>query len=248
MQSSCVYSEEDVSLINRATIPHHVAIIMDGNRRWAKQQGLPSIMGHWKGAETLTNIVRAAAELGIKVLTVYAFSTENWSRSQEEIDALMHLFRVYLVEQREPMIREGVRLRMIGDLSRIPEEVVKELECSHSLTAHGKKIDLVLAFNYGGRDDIRRAMVAMLKDYDEGKFGKGDITESMISRYLDTAPWPDPEMLIRTSGEKRQSNFLLWQLCYTEFYHTDVLWPDFSDRNLLEAVMEYQRRQRRAGG
>ncbi len=245
---ACVYPEEDLSLIDPANVPHHVAIVMDGNRRWAKQQGLPSVMGHWKGADTLTHIVRAAEEIGIKVLTVYSFSTENWSRPQEEIDALMHLFRVYLVEQREPMRLEGVRLKTIGDLSRIPADVVKELEHSISSTADGKKIDLVLAFNYGGRDDIRRAMLAMLKDYDAGKFAKETVSEQMISSYLDTAPWPDPEMLIRTSGEKRQSNFLLWQLSYTEFYHTDVLWPDFNHRDLLEAVIEYQRRQRRAGG
>lgn len=247
-ESNAIYSLDDLSLVEDGKVPHHVAIIMDGNRRWAKLQGLPSVMGHWKGADTLTKIVRAAQELGIKTLTVFSFSTENWNRSQHEIDALMHLFQVYLEEQREPMLREGVRLSAIGDLSRIPEAVAKELERSISSTAHCKKIDLVLAFNYGGRDDIRRAMVAMLTDYDADKFGKEDVSEQMISRYLDTAAWPDPDMLIRTSGEQRQSNFLLWQLSYTEFYHTDVLWPDFSDRDLLKAVIEFQRRQRRAGG
>ena len=229
-------------------VPHHVAIIMDGNRRWAQREGLPSIMGHWKGADTLTKIVRAAEKMGIKVLTVYAFSTENWSRPQEEIDALMHLFKTYLQSQREPMAQEGVRLSAIGDLSKMPADVVKEFEISKMHTEHCKKIDLVLAFNYGGRDDIRRAVVAMMGDLQEGKLSRESITEQTIGRYLDTAAWPDPEILIRTSGEMRQSNFLLWQLSYSEFYHTDVLWPDFDESELRKAVLEFQNRQRRLGG
>lgn len=229
-------------------VPHHVAIIMDGNRRWAKQQGLPSIVGHWKGAETLTNIVRAAKKIGIKVLTVYAFSTENWGRSSEEIEALMDLFKAYLRDQREPMLLDGVRLSAIGDLTKMPADVVREFEISKTHTQDCKKIDLVLAFNYGGRDDIRRAVVAMMGDLQNGILAKEDVTEQMIGRYLDTARWPDPEILIRTSGEKRQSNFLLWQLSYSEFYHTDVLWPDFDEQELLKAVNEFQKRQRRLGG
>lgn len=243
-----IYSPEDLSLIDRSKIPGHVAIIMDGNRRWAKRQGLPTIMGHWKGAETLTRIVRAASELGIRALTVYSFSTENWNRTTEEIDGLMHLFKVYLEKEREPMAREGVRVDAIGDLTRLPDFVLRELDLSKSYTAHCKKIDLVLAINYGGRDDIRRAFLAMLKDCDQGKLPREKITEQTISQYLDTAQWPDPELLIRTSGEQRQSNFLLWQLCYSEFYHTDVLWPDFDEHDLLQAIIEHQKRQRRIGG
>ncbi len=243
-----IYSPDDLALLDSSKIPKHVAIIMDGNRRWAKRQGLPAIMGHWKGAETLTRIVRSASELGIKALTVYSFSTENWSRAKEEIDGLMHLFKVYLEKEREPMAREGVRLDAIGDHSRLPPFVLRELELSKSYTAHCKKIDLVLAINYGGRDDIRRAFLTMLKDCEKGNLSKDQITEQLISQYLDTAKWPDPDLLIRTSGERRQSNFLLWQLCYSEFHHTDILWPDFDEHDLLQAVREHQLRQRRIGG
>ncbi len=243
-----IYSQEDLANLNPNKVPQHVAIIMDGNRRWAKRQGLPTMMGHWKGAETLTKIVRAASELGIKVLTVFAFSTENRGRAKEEIDALMHLFRVYLQRQREPMIHEGVRLEAIGDLPRLPLAVQNELNLSRAKTAHCKKIDLVLALNYGGRDDIRRAIVAMMGDFERGALAKEQISEQLIGQYLDTARWPDPDLLIRTSGERRQSNFLLWPLSYSEFYYTDVLWPDFDQHELLRAVIEGQQRQRRIGG
>jgi undecaprenyl diphosphate synthase len=247
-EKETIYSPEDLSSLDLIKIPTHVAIIMDGNRRWAKRQGLPAMMGHWKGAETLTKIVRAASELGIKALTVYSFSTENWRRAREEVDGLMHLFKVYLVKQRGPMIKEGVRLRAIGDLQRLPCSVLKELELSKSCTAHCKKIDLVLAINYGGRDDIRRAFVTMMGDFEKGTLSKEQISEQLISQYLDTAEWPDPELLIRTSGERRQSNFLLWQLCYSEFYLTDLLWPDFDEHALLQAMRDVQQRQRRLGG
>jgi undecaprenyl diphosphate synthase len=243
-----IYAADDFALLDLTKIPSHVAIIMDGNRRWATRQGLPGIMGHWKGADTLFKIVRAASELGIKTLTVFSFSTENWRRSREEVDALMHLFKVYLRKEREGMIREGVRLDVIGDLSGLPSSVLDELELSRSCTAHCSKINLVLAINYGGRDDIRRAFVAMMEDYDKGALSKQEISEKLISNYLDTARRPDPELLIRTSGERRLSNFMLWQLCYSEFYHTDVLWPDFDEHALLQAVREHQLRQRRLGG
>ncbi len=242
-----IYDPDDFELLDLSKIPEHVAIIMDGNRRWAKQRGLPAMMGHWRGAETLTKIVRAASEIGIKTLTVYAFSTENWSRCKEEIDAIMQVLKVYLAKERQPMVDEGVRLDAIGDLSKLPSFVLRELELSKSSTSHCNKIDLVLAINYGGRDDIRRAFLAMMEDCEKGKLSKDQITEMHISQYLDTAKWPDPELLIRTSGERRQSNFLLWQLCYSEFYHTDVFWPDFDEHDLLQAVREHQLRQRRLG-
>jgi undecaprenyl diphosphate synthase len=242
-----IYSPSDLAFVELDHVPAHVAVIMDGNRRWAKRQGLPEIMGHWKGAETLFKIVRAASELGIKTLTVFSFSTENWNRTKEEVDALMHLFRAYLIKERESMAREGVRLQAIGDLQRLPPSVLRELEISKTYTAHCKKIDLVLAINYGGRDDIRRAFIAMMADIEKGKLSKDKVSEQLISRYLDTASWPDPELLIRTSGEQRQSNFLIWQLCYSEFYMTDILWPDFDEKALLQAVCEVQKRQRRLG-
>lgn len=247
-EKTCLYTLEDHALLEPAKIPQHVAIIMDGNRRWARSRGLPAMMGHWKGAETLTTIVRAASELGIKTLTVYSFSTENWGRAKEEVDALMHLFKVYLEKQREPMFQEGVRLDAIGDLKRLPPFVLQELERSRAYTAQGKKIDLVLAMNYGGRDDIRRAVIGMMRDFEQGKLSKEQISEQLIGQYLDTAKWPDPELFIRTSGERRQSNFLLWQLCYSEFYHTDILWPDFDQYDLLDAIRQHQMRERRLGG
>lgn len=247
-EKETIYSPDDLELVDLARVPQHVAIIMDGNRRWAKRQGLPTMMGHWKGAETLTKIVRAASELGIKTLTVYSFSTENWGRAKEEVDALMHLFKVYLEKQRGPMMQEGVRLEAIGDLQRLPPSVLNELDLSRACTAHCKKIDLVLAINYGGRDDIRRAFVAMMEDFEKGKLSKEQISEQLISQYLDTARWPDPDLLIRTSGERRQSNFLLWQLSYSEFFHTDIMWPDFDEHELLQIVREVQQRQRRIGG
>lgn len=247
-EKEVLYSPEDLRSLDPGRIPRHVAIIMDGNRRWAKKQGLSPMVGHWKGAEALTRIVRAASEMGIKTLTVYAFSTENWSRSEEEVDALMHLFKVYLEKQRKPMIREGVRLEAIGDLQRLPPLVRRELDLSRACTAHCKKIDLVLAINYGGRDDIRRAFLAMVEDFEKGRLFKEQISEPLISQYLDTARWPDPDLLIRTSGEHRQSNFLLWQLSYSEFYYTDVLWPDFDEHEFLQAVRHIQQRERRIGG
>lgn len=243
-----IYSPEDLSCLRAEKAPAHVAIIMDGNRRWAKNQGLPPIIGHWKGADTLTRIVRAASELGIKILTVYAFSKENWQRSQEEIDALMHIYTTYLEMQRQPMLQEGVRLSTIGDLSGMPESVTEALKISQAITAHCQTIDLVMAFNYGGRDDIRRAFVRMMEDCEKGKLSKHQVTEEAIGKYLDTARYPDPDILIRTSGEKRQSNFLLWQLSYSEFYHTEILWPDFDERELLKAVCDFQKRERRFGG
>jgi undecaprenyl diphosphate synthase len=247
-EKEIIFSKEDLASLDRSKIPQHIAIIMDGNRRWARRQGLPPTVGHWKGADNLTQIVRAASEIGIKTLTVFSFSTENWGRTKEEVDALMHLFKVYLERQRGPMIREGVRLEAIGDLSRLPASVLHELNLSRSCTAHCKKIDLVLAINYGGRDDIRRAFVAMMDDVEKGRLAKEQVSEQLISQYLDTARWPDPNLLIRTSGEKRQSNFLLWQLSYSEFFHTEVLWPDFDEHELLQAVRDFQERQRRIGG
>ncbi|MBI3236949.1 MAG: di-trans,poly-cis-decaprenylcistransferase [Chlamydiales bacterium] len=243
-----IYSESDLAQIDLSRVPSHVAIIMDGNRRWAVLRGLPPMMGHWKGAETLTDIVRAASDLGIKVLTVFAFSTENWGRSKKEVEALLFLFHRYLIKQKKMMIKEGVRLGSIGDMQKFPPSLIKTLESTKEATSMGDKIELILALNYGGRDDIRRAVVSMVEDHKKNKLSLNEITEEKISRYLDTSEWPDPDILIRTSGEKRQSNFLLWQLCYSEFYHTDVLWPDFGPLDLLLAVQEYQKREKRLGG
>ena len=228
-------------------IPKHVAIIMDGNRRWAKKHGVSTTIGHWKGAEALMDIVDAASNLGIDVLTVYAFSTENWNRTEEEVEGVMQLFKMYLSGQCERMVREGVRLDAIGDLKRLPSDVLKILEETRAATAHGTKIDLVLAINYGARDDIRRAVSSLVGDCLEGLLSKEDISEKVLAGYLDTAKWQDPELLIRTSGESRLSNFLLWQISYSEIYISEVLWPDFNESHLLQALLDYQRRERRSG-
>jgi undecaprenyl diphosphate synthase len=237
----------DQPKLDMERIPKHVAIIMDGNRRWAKKQGLPSMVGHWHGAEALSLIVEVAASLGVKVLTVYAFSTENWNRTQEEIDSIMKLFRMYLIGQKDRMVQEGVRLGIIGDTRRFPPNIKETLEEVKKATSSGDKIDLVLAVNYGGRDDIRRALVSIVEDCQRGRLEKEDVTEALISRYLDTAPWGDPELLIRTSGESRLSNFLLWQISYAEVYITDILWPDFNEQEFIKAVAAFQKRMRRVG-
>jgi len=240
--------EELVTKLDMEKIPRHVAIIMDGNRRWARNNKLPPVVGHWKGAETLSVIVEAAANLGVKVLTVYAFSTENWNRDSAEVESLMHLFKMYLRGQKERMIAEGIRLCAIGDLKRLPPELREVLRETQEATAHCSRIDLVLAANYGARDDIRRAMVSIVEQCLAGQLKKEEITEALISHSLDTAQWSDPELLIRTSGERRLSNFLLWQISYAEVYITDVLWPDFDEEELSQAFLDYQRRQRRIGG
>lgn len=247
-EKETIYSTADLSLIIKGKVPFHVAIIMDGNRRWAEQRGLPPTMGHWRGAETLKHIVRAATELGIKMLTVYAFSKENWLRPKEEVDVLMHIYQTYLEAERETMLQEGVRLSTIGDVTAFPAAIKEALDKSKEYTKECRTIDLVMALNYGGRDDIRRAFIRMMHDCEKGLFTREDVTEKLIAQYLDTAHCPDPDILIRTSGELRQSNFLLWQLSYSEFYNTHILWPDFDERELLKAVSAYQQRRRRFGG
>lgn len=246
-QKTDLFSKEELSSIDIHKIPSHVAIAMDGNRRWARNHNLPVIMGHWKGAEALTQITQAAAELGIRTLTVYSFSTENWNRSEEEVDGLMYLFQVYLHKERENMQKQGVRLETIGDLSRLPPLVQEEIALSKRATANCKKIDLVLAINYGGRDDLKRAFVRIVEELEQGKIAKKEITEELIGSFLDTAAWDDPELLIRTSGEMRQSNFLLWQLSYSEFDYPGVLWPDFRPQDLLASICRWQDRKRRMG-
>ncbi len=233
--------------LDMQSMPEHVAIIMDGNRRWAMTKGLPPVVGHWYGAEALSKIVEAAASMGIKTLTVYAFSTENWNRAEEEVSSLMELFRMYLVAQKDRMVREGVRFNTIGNVGSMPSDIKKILNDVREATRLGDKIDLVLAINYGARDDIRRATVSIVSDCLQGRLQKEEITESVISQYLDTASWKHPELLIRTSGEKRLSNFLLWEISYAEVYLTDVLWPDFNEEELTKAIIEFQRRVRRIG-
>lgn len=235
------------SELDPTRIPQHIAIMMDGNRRWARRRFLPRFAGHWKGAETLSTVVKAAADLGVKVLTVYSFSTENWNRTGEEIQELMTIIRAYLKREKDRMVQEGIRLNTIGDISRFPEEVREVLQETVEATRFGDRIDLVLALNYGARDEIRRAILKIVDHISSGELEKQELSEKMISAYLDTAKWKDPELLIRPSGEARLSNFLLWQLSYTEIYITKTLWPDFSEKELVSAIQDFQKRERRLG-
>ena len=229
-------------------IPTHVAIIMDGNGRWAKKRLLPRNMGHRQGAKVLEQICRDAAELGIRYLTVYAFSTENWKRSTEEVTGIMNLLRSYLTNCVERASKDGLRIRVIGDRSALDADIVEMLEHAEQETAKYDKLDFTIALNYGGRDELRRASVKLAKQVQQGVLLPDQITEELISQTLDTAELPDPDLLIRTSGELRLSNYLIWQLAYAEFYFTDTLWPDFDKESLKEAIRYYNGRERRFGG
>lgn len=235
------------NLLNSGHIPEHVAIIMDGNRRWAERHNLPVEKGHQQGAETLMKIVEAAAEMGIKFLTVYAFSTENWKRSPEEIRSLLQIFETYLQKMQPEMIERGVRLQTIGEIERFPTSLQQALHKVQAATAPGKRITLILALNYGGRSELARAVKKLLGDFSKKKFHLEELDEQMLASYLDTKGIVDPELLIRTSGENRVSNFLLWQISYAEVYITKILWPDFTKEDFAQAIAEYQKRERRVG-
>jgi undecaprenyl diphosphate synthase len=234
--------------LDLSRVPRHIAVIMDGNRRWAKNHGLPSSAGHWRGAEALTQIVRIAANLGVKILTAYAFSTEQWRRSTEEVSSLMALFTTYLSERKNEMVSDGIKLETIGDTSGLPKKLQDTLTEVKAATAHCQHIQLVLALNYGGRDDIRRAAISIVEDCFRGEIRKENLSEEVFSSYLDTGRWDDPDLLIRTSGEHRLSNFLLWQISYAEVYISQVLWPDFGESDLKQAILSFQQRDRRYGG
>ncbi len=229
-------------------IPAHVAIIMDGNGRWAKKRLLPRNMGHRQGAKVLEQICRDAADLGIQYLTVYAFSTENWKRSTEEVTGIMNLLRSYLSNCVERASKDGLRIRVIGDKSALDADIVAMIEKAERETVKFDKLDFTIALNYGGRDELRRTMAKLAKEVQAGVLAPEDITEDKISENLDTAGVPDPDLLIRTSGELRLSNYLIWQLAYAEFYFTDTLWPDFDKESLKKAIRYYNGRERRFGG
>lgn len=229
------------------TVPAHVAFIMDGNRRWSYMQGLSLAEGYSAGADKLIEIVTIAVKEGIEILTFYAFSTENWYRSETEVEIVMDIFVIYMKKMRQTFIEKGIRLETLGDVSRLPPRVYKVLEEMKEATKSGQAILLNLALNYGGRDEIRRAFCELHEDLQSKKISKEDVTEELIGRYLDTKDIKDPDLLIRTSGEFRLSNFLLWQLSYTEMYFTDCLWPNFTGLEFKKALLEYKRRQRREG-
>ncbi len=229
-------------------IPDHVALILDGNGRWAKKRGLPRTMGHKEGCVTVEKTVEIAARMGIRYLTVYGFSTENWKRSVEEVGALMQLFRYYMVRLLKIAKANNVRVKMIGERSRFDRDIVEGINRLERETKDNTGLTFVIAVNYGGRDEIVRAARRMAEDLEQGKIEKEEITEQSFASYLDTAGIPDPDLLIRTSGELRLSNYLLWQLAYTEIYVTDCLWPDFDKEELEKAIAAYNKRDRRFGG
>ena len=231
-------------------VPRHIAVIMDGNGRWAKKRGLPRKAGHKVGAETFRTIATYCKDIGVQYFTVYAFSTENWKRPQDEVDALMNLFRTYLREAAETMVARGVAVRVLGDLSVLPEDIRRQIDEVHALTdTLGENAATAsLCINYGGRDEIKNAVRALAKQVQDGTLKPEDITEDSISQNLYTAHMPDPDLIIRPSGEIRTSNFLLWQSAYSEYYFTDVLWPDFSTQDMDAAIADFNRRSRRFGG
>ena len=234
---------ENINKIIKDTNLKHIAIIMDGNRRWAKDKNLPSAMGHKKGVDALKNILRACNDFGIKYLTVYAFSTENWNRKQEEVDFLMDLVAVTLTNELEEMHKEGVKISFVGDLTRLSPKLNKVIDNSIEKTKNNSGVNLQIALNYGSRDEITNAVRKIIKD----NISPEEITQELISKYLYTHNIPDPDLLIRTGGEKRISNYLLWQIAYSEIIVVDEYWPDFDKNVLARCIEEFGRRQRRYG-
>ncbi len=220
--------------------PKHIAIIMDGNGRWARKRGLPKIAGHKKGVDAIRGVMEKCVDLGVPYLTLYAFSSENWKRPQKEVDALMNLLRDYLRKETERFVKEGIRLRAIGDLGKLPDDIQQSLAESIHKTKDNEKINLTIALSYGGRDEIVRAVGRMERAGDT-------VSEEEFAQHLDTADLPELDLLIRTGGEQRISNFLLWQMAYTELYFTDTLWSDFGENDLTKAVAEFKNRERKFG-
>ena len=229
-------------------VPQHIAIILDGNGRWAKAKGMPRNYGHSRGAKNLEVICEDAYNIGIKYLTVYLFSTENWKRSAEEVGALMKLFRYYMVRLLKIANENNVRVKMIGDKYRFAPDIIEGIDNLTEGTRNNTGMTFVIAINYGGRDEIVRAARKLVEDYRANDKDVASIDESLFAGYLDTAGIPDPDLMIRTSGELRLSNYLLWQLAYAEFYVTDCLWPDFDQKELEKAIVAYNSRERRFGG
>ena len=239
---------DEVMELDRELIPAHVAIILDGNGRWAKKKHMPRNFGHKAGADTLETICDDAWDLGIKYLTVYAFSTENWKRSVEEVRGLMTILRNYLINAIERANKNNMKVTVIGERSRLDKDIREAIDRLEKATADNSGLRFNIALNYGGRDDITRALRRIAADVKDGIILPEDIDENLISNTLDTAGMPDPDLLIRTSGELRISNFLPWQVAYSEFYFCDTLWPDFNKEELAKAIIYYAKRDRRFGG
>jgi len=234
-------------MLDKKKLPRHVAIIMDGNGRWARKRLLNRVNGHERGSETVRNIVRQCRELGIPILTLYAFSTENWQRPKLEVQALMALLERFLTSEEKELMENGIRLNAIGDIKRLPEQVFSKVRHVMALTRNNEQMLLNLALSYGGRAEIIRMVQSISEKVRDGVITPDDITEETVAAHLYTASIPDPDLLIRTSGEMRISNFLLWQIAYSEIYVTNTLWPDFDREEFLEILVDYQRRERRFG-
>lgn len=240
-------SKVEEKQLDMSNIPEHIAIIMDGNGRWAKERNMPRTYGHKAGVETIREIVKESSKLGVKYLTLYAFSTENWARPKEEVDTLMKLLVQYLRNEFEELNKNNVIINSIGDISKLPKVCYDELNKAYEKTKNNTGLTLNLALNYGGRVEIVNSVKEIAKLVEENKIKVDDIDEKMIEKYLYTSGMPDPDIIIRPSGEQRLSNFLLWQCAYSEFWYSDVKWPDFTKENLLEAIFDYQNRDRRFG-
>ena len=241
-------SHSEAGQVDMGRLPRHIAIIMDGNGRWAKQRGLPRTAGHKVGAETFRKIATYCKDLGVQYLTVYAFSTENWKRPVDEVSTIMGLLKQYMLEAIDSMERDQIRLRFLGDLSTISPELQALIEKTNEISSHIEGFQADVCLNYGGRDEILRAARAFARDCADGKASPEALTEEGFGHYLYSDGIPDPDLIIRPSGEIRTSNFLLWQSAYSEYYFTDVLWPDFKPEHLDEAIASFNRRQRRFGG
>lgn len=234
--------------VDKSNLPLHIAIIMDGNGRWAKKRGLPRSAGHRAGAKTLETIARYAGNLGIRYLTVYAFSTENWKRPKQEVDALMQLLGNYLDDYKKLIGDDNIRIRVIGTQEGLPDEILAKIQTVEQATAHNDGLTLNIALNYGGREEITHAVRQLCEQAARGEMRVSDITEADVAAALYTAHSPDPDIIIRPSGEQRLSNFLLWQSAYSEFWYADINWPDFKPADLDRAICDYQSRDRRYGG
>lgn len=236
------------SMLDLNNIPSHIAIIMDGNGRWAKKRNLPRTMGHRAAVITIKDIVKACSSLGVNYLTLYAFSTENWKRPKDEVNALMNLLVEFLAKELNELHENNVIINHLGDISALPKICQESLLASHEKTKNNTGLNLNLALNYGGRADIKNAIINISLEVKNGILDLEDINETLISKYLYTMNMPDPDILIKPGGEYRVSNFLLWQIAYTELWFSNILWPDFKKENLYEAIIDYQKRDRRYGG
>ena len=233
--------------LSELKIPQHVAIIMDGNGRWAKKKHMPRTFGHAQGARVLEQTLEDCDDLGVKYLTVYAFSTENWARPYEEVQVIMNLFRDYLISAVEKCNRNNVRCMVIGERSKLDDDIIAAINNLENETRNNTGITFIVAINYGARDEITRGVREIAESVRKGEIDPADISEDLITAHLDTRDIPDPDLLIRTSGEERLSNFLMWQLAYTEFYFTDIPWPDFNKEELIKAIEKFSSRDRRYG-